>query len=40
MFFMVHVRHINPVKIHPEKITWDDKNLANNLNYDDVGFSV
>ena len=33
-----HVRHINPVKIHPKRITQADKKLANNLNYDKVGF--
>ena len=33
-----HVRHINPVKINPERITLPDKKLTNNLNYDGVGF--
>ena len=33
-----HVRHINPVKIHPKRITQADKKLANNFNYDKVGF--
>ena len=32
--------HINPVKIHPERITREDKNLVNSLNYDSVGFPV
>ena len=39
-FLWCHVRHINPVKIHPERITQEDKKLVNNLNYDRVGFSV
>ena len=39
-FLWCHVRHINPVKIHPERITREDKKLANNLNYDGVGFPV
>ena len=40
MFLWCHVRHINPVKIHPERITWEDKKLLNNLNYDGVGFPM
>ena len=37
-FLWCHVRHINPVKIHPERITREDKKLVNNLNYDGVKF--
>ena len=32
--------HINPVKIHPERITREDKKLANDLDYDGVEFPV
>ena len=39
-FWWCHVRHINPVKIHPERITWGDKKLVNSLNYDGIGFPV
>ena len=39
-FLWCHVRHINPVKIHPERITQNDKKLANDLDYDKVGFPV
>ena len=39
-FLGCHVSHINPVKIHPERITREDKKFANDLNYDRVGFSV
>ena len=39
-FLWFHIRHTNPVKIHPERITREDKKLANNLNYDSVGFAV
>ena len=39
-FLWCYVRHINPVKIHPERITQNDKKLANDLNYDRVGFPV
>ena len=35
-----HVRHINPVDIHPERITQNDKKLANDLDYDRVGFPL
>ena len=34
------VRHINPVKIHPVRITREDKKLANDLDYDGFEFPV
>ena len=39
-FLWCHVRHINPVKIYPERITREDKKLANDLNYDRLEFTV
>ena len=39
-FLWCHVRHINPVKEHPERILKNDKNIACNLNYDEVEFPV
>ena len=39
-FLWCHVRHINPVKIHPERITREDKKLASDLNYDRIEFTV
>ena len=42
-FLWCHVRHINPVKIHPERITQNDKlHLIKRitLNCDKVGFPV
>ena len=39
-FLWCHIRHTNPVKIRPERITQEDKKLANNLNYDAIGFPV
>ena len=39
-FLWCHVRHINPIKIHPERITQNDQKLANNLNYDGIEFPV
>ena len=40
-FLWCHVRHINIIKIHLERITQEDKKLANNnLNYDGIEFPV
>ena len=39
-FLWCHVRHVNPVKIHPERITQNDKKPANDLDYDGVVFPV
>ena len=39
-FVWSHVRHINPIKIHPERITQNDKKLVNDLNYDGIEFPV
>ena len=30
-FLWHYIRHLNPLKIHPERITKADKNMANNL---------
>ena len=38
MFLWCHVRHINHVKDHPERITRVVKKIANNLNYDGIEF--
>ena len=39
-FLWCHFRHINPVKIHPERITQKDIGLVNNLNYEEIKFLV
>ena len=39
-FLWYHVRHINPLKEHLERITKTDKKIACNLNYDIIKFSV
>ena len=39
-FLWCHVRHINPVKMHPERITQNNEKLANDLDYDGIGFLV
>ena len=40
MFFWCHVRHLNPLKTHPERITELDKQMVNNLDYGDIKFLV
>ena len=39
-FLWCHVRHINSVRIHRERITKEDKKPANSLNYDGNEFPV
>ena len=39
-FLWCHVRHLNLIKKHPERITKEDKRLANNLNYEGIEFPV
>ena len=39
-FLWCHVRHINCVKIHPERTTGEEKKLANDLDYDRVEFPL
>ena len=40
MLLWFHVRHINPVKDHPGRITGIDRDFGNNLNYDGIEFPV
>ena len=37
-FLWCHVSHINPVKMHPERITEEDKKLAKDLDCDAMEF--
>ena len=39
-FLWCHVRHINPLNEHPERITKIDRDLTSNLNYDKIKFPV
>ena len=39
-FLWCNAEHIIPVKIHPERITRNDKKLANDLKYDGIEFSL
>ena len=36
MFLWCHVRHVNLLKEHPERITKIDREIACNLNYDEI----
>ena len=35
-----HIRHLNPLKIHPEKITKVDKKMINDLDYKGIKFPL
>ena len=39
-FLWFHIKHINPVKTHPERVRQTDKELANDLDYNGVEFPV
>ena len=39
-FLWGHVRHVNPVKIHPERITRENKKLAKELGYNEIEVHV
>ena len=39
-FLWCHIRYIKPVKVHPERIAKEDKELVKELDYDDVDFPV
>ena len=39
-FVRCHIKHINPVKIHPERFTQKDKELVYDLNYEGTKFPV
>ena len=39
-FLWCHVRHINPVEEHPERIKKFDRGIASNLNYEEIEFPI
>ena len=39
-FLWCHIRHLNPLKIHPEKITKAGKEMVNDLDSEGIKFSV
>ena len=39
-FLWCHIRHLNPLKIHPERITKVIKKMGNDLDHKDITFPV
>ena len=39
-FLWCHIRHLNLVKRHPERITKEDRNIADDLDYEGINFPV
>ena len=39
-FLWIHVRHLNQLKMHPERITKPDRKMVNDLDYVDIKFPV
>ena len=39
-FLWCHIRHLNPLKMHPECITKEDKKMINDLDYEGIKFPV
>ena len=39
-FLWCHIRHLNLVKIHPERITREDREMINGLDYEGIEFPV
>ena len=39
-FLWCHVRHLNPQKVHPERVKLSDKNFAPTLDYSGISFPV
>ena len=39
-FIWCHIRHLNLVKTHPERITKKDKNMINDLDYEGIKFPI
>ena len=39
-FLWCHIRHLNPLKIHPERIKNADKNIVNDLDSEGIEFPV
>ena len=39
-FLWCHIKHLNALKIHPERITKQDKELINTLDYERIELPV
>ena len=40
IFLWCHIRHLNALRMHPEKLTKVDKKIVNDLDYVDIKFPV
>ena len=40
MLFWCHIRHLNPLKIHPERTAISNKIMVNDLDYEGIKFPV
>ena len=38
MLLWCHIRHLNPLKTHPEKITKAGRNMINDVDYEGIEF--
>ena len=39
-FLWCHIRQLNPLKIHPERVTKADENMVSNVDYEGIEFPV
>ena len=39
-FLWCHIRHLNPLKIHPERITKADRKMISDLDYESIKFPI
>ena len=39
-FLWYNIRHLNPLKIHPERITKADRKIVNDLDYESIKFPI
>ena len=39
-FLWCHIRHLNLVKTHPERMTIEDKKMINDIDYEGINFPV
>ena len=39
-FLCCHIRHLNPLKMHPERIKKADKNVVNDIDYEGIEFPI
>ena len=37
-FLWRHIRHLNPLKVHPERITKEDEKIINDLDYEGIKY--